>query len=135
MPTMREASRQCLGIKFEEDIKPIRLTFAFGFFNQKSELISDLTCPSIGKVFEIDCDITKSYLIRCKLINNPLTSGVYLYNMMLRNNNDVQDFIQGAGIFQIEEGDYFGTGKTIQSGQGHILFRQDWDMEPKGKIL
>ena len=36
----------------------------------------------------------------------------------------------GAGSFQVEDGDFFGTGKTIQAGQGCILFEQDWELKP-----
>ena len=114
--------------KFEEEIQPIKLTFAFAFSNPKGEVISDLWSASIGKSFEINCDRANSYLVRCKLFNVPLASGVYTYNMMLRNNNDAQDFIRGAGSFQIVDGDYFGTGKTILPGQGSVLFEQDWEI-------
>ena len=50
--------------------------------------------------------------------------------MMLRNNNDVQDFLLGGGSFQVENGDFFGIGKTIETGQGSLLFDQEWELEP-----
>jgi hypothetical protein len=49
--------------------------------------------------------------------------------MMLRNNYDVQDFIQGAGVIQMEDGDFFKTGKLIQKGQGSVLFMQEWKLQ------
>ena len=50
--------------------------------------------------------------------------------MMLRNNNDIEDFLLGGGAFQVENGDFFKTGKMIQSGQGSLLFDQEWELEP-----
>ena len=43
--------------------------------------------------------------------------------MMLRNNDDIKDWISEGGSFQVRNGDYFGTG-TIE--QGSVLFEQEW---------
>lgn len=103
--------------------------FAYALYNSRSEQLSDLTNISTGEVFKVEYKHGARYSVRCKVINCPLTSGIYNYNLMLRNNHDVQDFIQGGGEIHIEDGDFFGTGKLIQKGQGSVLFQQEWNLK------
>ena len=107
-----------------------RLSFAFALYNHKAEQLTDLTNVCIDKIFALNGKLKTCYQVRSKIKRTPLTGGFYTYNMMLRNNNDVQDFILGGGSFQVENGDFFGTGKTIEAGQGCILFEQDWELKP-----
>ena len=113
-----------------EQIVSPRLTFAFALYNHKAEQLTDLTNKSIGKNFDINGTIKSHYKVRSRIKRNPLTAGFYTYNMMLRNNDDVQDFLLGGSSFNVADGDFFNTGKTIQPGQGSILFEQDWQLEP-----
>ena len=106
-----------------------KLTFAFALYNHKAEQLTDLTNKSINKIFSIDGKLKIQYKVRTRIKRAPLTNGLYTYNMMLRNNDDVQDYLMNCYSFQVEEGDYFGSGKTIESGQGSILFEQDWELE------
>ena len=107
-----------------------RFKFAFALYNHKAEQLTDLTNNCIDKIFSVNGKLKTFYQVRSKIIRNPLAGGFYTYNMMLRNNNDVQDFLLGGGSFQVENGDFFGTGKTIEPGQGCILFEQDWELKP-----
>ena len=102
-----------------------RITVAFALYNHKSEQLTDLTTTSVGKKLQLSQSSLDGKII-CTIKKLPLAGGTYTYNMMLRNNDDVQDFIQEAGIFTVEAGDFFGTGKTIQTGQGSMLLEQDW---------
>ena len=113
---------------------PRRLTFAFALNNHRAEQLTDLTNKSIDKIFDINGANTH-YKVKVKINKTPLTGGFYTYNMMLRNNNDVQDFILGGGSFQVADGDFFNTDKTIEPGQGSLLFEQDWLLESiKGQL-
>lgn len=107
-----------------------RLSFAFALYNHKAEQLTDLTNVCIDKIFALDGKLKACYQVRSKIKRTPLTGGFYTYNMMLRNNNDVQDFLLGGGSFQVENGDFFGTGKIIEAGQGNLLFDQEWELEP-----
>jgi lipopolysaccharide transport system ATP-binding protein len=107
-----------------------RLSFAFALYNHKAEQLTDLTNICIDKIFALNGKLKTCYRVRSKIKRAPLAGGFYTYNMMLRNNNDVQDFLLGGGSFQVENGDFFGTGKTIETGQGSLLFDQEWELEP-----
>ena len=112
-----------------DEIPSPKFTFAFALYNHKAEQLTDLTNTSIDKIFSITGNLPSSYQVRTKIKKVSLAGGFYTYNMMVLNNDDVQDFLQGANFFQVEDGDYFGTGKTIQKGQGSVLFDQDWELE------
>ena len=47
---------------------------------------------------------------------------------MLRNLDEVEDFIEDANTFIVEDGDFFNTGKSIEKGQGSILINQSWKL-------
>jgi lipopolysaccharide transport system ATP-binding protein len=106
-----------------------KLTFAFGLYNYKAEQVTDLTNDCIDKIFSLDGKLKIQYKVRTRIKRAPLTNGLYTYNMMLRNNDDVQDYLQNCYSFQVVDGDFYGTGKTIKRGQG-VLFEQDWEMKP-----
>jgi len=111
-------------------IPSLKLSFAFALYNHKAEQLTDLTNVCIDRIFSLNGKLKTCYQVRSKIKRNPLASGFYTYNMMLRNNNDVEDFLLGGGAFQVENGDFFKTGKMIQSGQGSLLFDQEWELEP-----
>ena len=111
-------------------IQSFKLSFAFALYNQKAEQLTDLTNLCVDKDFTQSMKQNNFYRVHSKIKRTPLTSGLYTYNMMLRNNHDVQDFLLDGGVFQVENGDFFKTGKMIQSGQGSLLFDQEWELEP-----
>ena len=42
------------------------------------------------------------------------------------DNNGVIDWIQNAGAFEIEQGDFYNTGKLIPAGQGDFLIKHSF---------
>ena len=65
----------------------------------------------------------------CTLEKLPLTSGNYLINLIVHQNNIIQDWIQEAAFFNVEDGDFYNTGKIIPSTHRSILLEQQWHME------
>ena len=104
-----------------------KITVAFALYNHKTEQLTDLMTKSVDKSFQFSPSASDGKIV-CTINKLPLAGGNYTYNLMLRNNDDVQDFIQEAGNFTVEDGDFFGTGKTIQTGQGSILIEQLWSL-------
>ena len=41
----------------------------------------------------------------------------------------IEDFILNAGYFDVESGDFFNTGKTVDPIQGYFLIDQEWSLE------
>lgn len=58
---------------------------------------------------------------------NPFNSGAYYVTVNLQADNDLSDWIQNAFDFEVEEGDFFGTGRKVPLQQSKILI--DFDVK------
>ncbi len=65
----------------------------------------------------------------CTIDKLPLTSGNYLINLIVHQNNIIQDWIQEAAFFNVEDGDFYNTGKIVPSTHRSILLEQQWQTE------
>lgn len=92
-----------------EDIYGARIT----------RLSNNLTGDEITKiekgVFEVNIKFNKL----------PLVHGRYFLTLFSSVNKDVADWIKNAGHFDIEAGDYFGTGQ-INEGQGNFVVEHSY---------
>jgi lipopolysaccharide transport system ATP-binding protein len=52
----------------------------------------------------------------CLIPRLPLNLGIYVYNVMAETGPEceAEDWVQGAGSFTVEHGDFYGTGKVIE---------------------
>jgi lipopolysaccharide transport system ATP-binding protein len=62
-----------------------------------------------------------SQRIELEIPRLPLAPGRYGYTLFAAHNDVVADWIQNAGSFDVEAGDFFGTGRTPPRGQGVFL--------------
>lgn len=65
----------------------------------------------------------------CTIDKLPLTSGNYLINLIVHQNNIIQDWIQEAAFINVEDGDFYNTGKIVPSTHRSILLEQQWQTE------
>ncbi|MFO0054351.1 MAG: hypothetical protein ACK53Q_15660, partial [Dolichospermum sp.] len=52
----------------------------------------------------------------------------YTMNIIIRQNDIVQDWIQEAIYLTVENGDFYGTGKINPTSHGGVLFEQSWSI-------
>ncbi len=116
-------------VKFSIKLSYKKLSFAFQLQDQNDYTITDLNTKSVAKEFDIPSSETA--VIRCKVNRLPLTPGSYSHHVIVRTDGIVQDLIVTAGKFMVEEGDFFGTGQTIDQGHGFILLNQEWSFDFK----
>lgn len=102
------------------------LSVAFALYDYLGYQITDLSNKySISSsVVEID----KKIVVRCFVPSIGINEGTFRYNLFCRFNNEVVDGIEYAGFFQMNLGDFYGTGKLPEKNQGSILFRQNWNV-------
>ena len=62
----------------------------------------------------------------CKWSRLNLRSGAYDCNLFCTINGDIADWLQSAFTLNVDDGDYFGTGKMIDRTQGDILVSHSW---------
>jgi lipopolysaccharide transport system ATP-binding protein len=65
-------------------------------------------------------------IIKIKVKRLPLQSQIYFFTLFTSIKGEVSDWIINVGKFNVEEGDYFGTGKVVQKGQGSILVSHEF---------
>jgi lipopolysaccharide transport system ATP-binding protein len=58
----------------------------------------------------------------------PLKGGIYTFSLYSSVNGEIADWIQDAGSFVVETGDYYRTGKLPPEGQGSIFIDQDFSV-------
>lgn len=59
----------------------------------------------------------------------PLAPGKFTLTLYLKINDEVADWIKDAFDFFVEAGDFYGTGRLIQQGQGAIMVEHSFELE------
>jgi lipopolysaccharide transport system ATP-binding protein len=97
----------------------IPLYLSFSITKLGGNLISVISNEYIGQVILSSEGTFKSTFIIPKI---PIMEGNYVCNIMLRTANEIVDWIKEAFIFEVENGDYYKTGKIIPSSHQSIFF-------------
>jgi lipopolysaccharide transport system ATP-binding protein len=63
----------------------------------------------------------------CRIPRLPFEPGSYTLNCFATVNGDVADWVMHAGVMDVEPGDFFGTGRMNEEGQGHFLVAHEWE--------
>ena len=66
-------------------------------------------------------NVNNTNQIRLTFLKNPFDKGFYFATIYLEVNNEAADLIENAFSFEIEEGDYFLSGKKIPQGQSKLF--------------
>ena len=98
---------------------------AFGVMDNCGTQFTDLTNTLSGDYYEIR---GKEGEFRCTIPRLPLNAGRYSYHAFVGSSLGTEDFVLNAGSFEVESGDFFVTGRTVDYQQGMILIDQDWTL-------
>lgn len=63
----------------------------------------------------------------CRIPRLPLEAGIYRLGVYATVNSERADWVMHAGVMEVEPGDFFGTGRLNDEGQGHFLMQHAWD--------
>jgi len=99
------------------------VAFNISIYTGHSTFIATLGNEYASRYFEIDGFEGEA---ACRLEKLPLCRGTYSLNVIAFDNGQVQDWIQEAKLFEVENGDFFGTGRTIPESHNGVLFEQAW---------
>ncbi|MBO1066294.1 MULTISPECIES: ABC transporter ATP-binding protein [Nostocales] len=105
----------------EETLKKVHAGISISSVN--GTLITFLSNQIAAQVFET---ISKKGFISCIIKKLPLGSGNYIINLLIRENNIIQDWIQEAICLTVEDGDFYGTGRIPPSSHSGIFIEQEW---------
>ncbi len=107
--------------------RPGVLSVAIAVKSPLGDQLSDLWNESAGFHWP---DVPKRGRISCTLERLPLNIGHYSYNICGRVNGVTGDWVQDAGRFTVEAGDFFGSGMLPGHDEGYFLFKTQWGLYP-----
>jgi lipopolysaccharide transport system ATP-binding protein len=107
-------------------IQNLKVSFALSTISNIA--ITDLSNVITGDLFLHD--IPAKGIFSCFIPKLPLNAGTYAYNVFAMTSSGIQDWIQHAGTFTVENGDYFGTG-NIPDRSRLMFIDHSWSIHPK----
>jgi lipopolysaccharide transport system ATP-binding protein len=110
----------------KQSVASVNLSAAISITNTEGFLITVLSTEFIN--YPIKNSDNKGAII-CSLDKLPLCQGAYTINLIIRNNGIIQDWIIDADTLYVENGDYFGTGRTVEATHKSLLLEQQWHYE------
>jgi len=99
--------------------------FAIGIYNRTGSFLASFSNVLAKRPFSIT---EREGYVDCLIEHFPFTAGQYVINLIVRNNNVIEDWVQEAAILNVENGDFFGTGRVVSSDHGGVLVPQQWNL-------
>jgi lipopolysaccharide transport system ATP-binding protein len=94
-----------------------------GIVTLADEGVLHLSTETGGLVIE---RLDRPTIFTCTLPKLPLRGGYYTFNFFVSSNGIIADFLLDAFRFQIEDADYYGTGKLPTTGYPFFLADFSW---------
>ena len=107
-------------------VTSLNLSAAISFTNSEGLLVSVLATEFLN--YYVKTGDQKGCIV-CLLDKLPFSNGQYSLNLILRNHGIIQDWIRDAEIIDVENGDFFGTGRTVEATHKSLLIDQQWYTE------
>lgn len=73
-------------------------------------------------------EIPASGEILCQIPRLPIQPGSYSFNLFCTVGGEVADWIQNAGVIEVEAGDFFGSGRLPPADQGSFIVQHSWSL-------
>ena len=112
----------CLG--YEADCELEDVYVAFDLWEQAGDPLTNCNTADLGLDFK---RIPKKGVFRCEIPRLPLRGGRYMGNVYCASKGYVCDWIQGAIQLNVNDGDYFGTGKLRNKSK--FVMPHTWSVE------
>jgi lipopolysaccharide transport system ATP-binding protein len=66
--------------------------------------------------------------VRCRVDALPLAPGRYTIEVGVASGDKLVDYVEHAGILDVEYADFFGNGQMLNAREGQILHRATWEL-------
>lgn len=100
---------------------------AFNVWNSRGMVLTHLNSVDIGNE---RMPIYRVGFFECEWERFNLRSGTYTCNLYLEVNGVIEDWLQAAFDLNVEDGNFFGTGKVVERAQGEFLVSYRWNAVP-----
>jgi len=101
----------------------LRLNFAIGVYNLAGEKLLHLGNEYTRTDYEI---LPIEGDIICRIPQLPLPEGRYRFNLSIHHANERVDYIESATILEVENGDFYNTGRLPPAKENKILIPYHW---------
>lgn len=78
---------------------------------------------------QIEGDWPKSGQVICRIPKLPLPQGTYSVNVFLAASGVVSDWVSDAAVFEVENSDFYGTGRIPQPSHSRFLVPHSWSIQ------
>lgn len=110
---------------YQGEKPPTGLNLRLSIGKENDGFISALSNHLAGVDFE---NLPASGTLRCKLSKFPFMAGKYVINARVTNQNIVTDDVKRAMVFEVVEGDYFGSGDLYSTTRTGLYIEQEWSV-------
>jgi lipopolysaccharide transport system ATP-binding protein len=105
---------------------PLRnVHISMGFYSPYGQGMLYVSNELVGKFFE---EVPARGVFRCHFEKLPLLPGAYSINVFCTVNGIIADWVTDAARINIEDGDFYGTGKLPPNGYGAVAVNHDWNL-------
>jgi lipopolysaccharide transport system ATP-binding protein len=127
-------SGQHLYVRFyyqsEKAMRKATVNVAFNIRSSQGYLLTNLNSIDVDKSI---MDLHPNGFFQCSWPRFNLRSGSYDCALFCAVNGDIVDWLQSAFAINVEDGDFFNTGRVISREQGDLLVSYDWTSHPMEK--
>ncbi len=74
-------------------------------------------------------NVNRKNVIQCHIKQFPLNNGSYLCNIIAYKDSVIEDYVLEAFHLEVEQGDFYGTGKAITTNQACFLVNNQWELK------
>jgi lipopolysaccharide transport system ATP-binding protein len=103
------------------------VNIAFNVRSSQGYLLTNLNSLDVDKS---TMNLYPTGFLQCAWPRFNLRSGSYDCALFCAVNGDIVDWLQSAFTIQVEDGDFFNTGRIINREQGDVLVSYDWTSHP-----
>ena len=111
---------------FTSDAQLTKATVSMVVYAPSGQCLIDLESDMAGFTL---APIPKQGYISCRIKRLPLAPGEYFLNVYCESNGEIVDWVQNATTFDVEAGEFFGTGKLPPTTHGGLLVDQEWGVK------
>ncbi len=123
--TLRTGSDSQVRVTYAANAPLRNVDVAISVFTTRGEGAAHLWTMSTGQGFG---SIPASGSFVCAIPHLPLMPGAYAVNLFATVNGVISDWVIDAATLEVNDGDFFGTGKLPPTGYGSVLVPHDWSV-------
>jgi lipopolysaccharide transport system ATP-binding protein len=112
-----------IALKYRSNDNLRNVHVAIGVHGKFAENLFHLSTSTNGSDFD---EIPPNGMVFCKVPRMPLLPGRYSFNLFCTVGGEIADWIQNAGLVEVEAGDFFGSGRLPPADQGPFMVQHSW---------